>query len=61
MTEEQLRKKWPMDDIPHEVRELAVAWASPCQLDLRDTVKLARDILELFEKMKDKPIPYIKY
>jgi len=55
MTEQQLRKKWPMDNIPDEVRELAVAWASPCKLDLRDTVKLARDILELFEKMRGKP------
>lgn len=56
MTEEQLRKKWPMDDIPDEVREFAVAWGAGCDLFIRDTVKLARDVLELYDKMRGKEL-----
>jgi hypothetical protein len=52
MNKEEYTKKWPMDEIPDNIRELAVAWGEPFNLFIEDTVKLARDILEATEKNK---------
>lgn len=48
-TKEEYMKKWPIDEIPDNIRELAVAWGAPFHLFIEDTVKLARDILEATE------------
>jgi len=50
-TEKELMKKWPMNEIPDNVREFAVAWGAPFHMGIRDTVKLARDILNVYEDM----------
>lgn len=51
-TKKEYMEKWPIDDIPDNIRELAVAWGAPFHLFIEDTVKLARDILEATEKSK---------
>lgn len=56
MTHDEAQKKYPMDEIPQEIRKLAVAWCEGCgnplMNDVREKMKLARDILIATEKTK---------
>jgi hypothetical protein len=51
MTTEYLDKKWPMGEIPDEVRKAAVAWSD--HLFIRDKIKLAQYMMEATESYRN--------